>query len=316
MRATTTVTTSSPPSWRITSAITPEPWARPDGGQVRNAHGRSCEPGSHRARGAMRLPERGAGFDPPVPRRSPAGPHYAQRLEAVRHLAEQRPPVAGGAWFSGPDRRRRTVHGLLRAAATGQRRGISGRAGGRAPRRIPSGLRGGRPRATTRPPSIEPSSAIRRRTGKDWMEKVLGFSAKIIKRPRRSPQALGKGARRSRATALSEGFHTAGCVDTDLPVGQCNYARSDKSVSESACLHHAMWVDHTETCCRFAASRNTPWRSISVEGRCLRVALHHAISLMPALLPRGDGFRMNSWRAFLEIRLKAKFPGIARLRHS
>ena len=41
----------------------------------------------------------------------------------------------------------------------------------------------------------------------------------------------------------------AGCVDTDLPVGQCNYARSDKFVSESACLHHAMWVDHTETCC-------------------------------------------------------------------
>ena len=53
------------------------------------------------------------------------------------------------------------------------------------PRRIPSGLQGGRPRATTRPPSIEPSSAIRRRTGKDWMEKVLGFSAEIIKRPRR-----------------------------------------------------------------------------------------------------------------------------------
>src|SRR5215212_10333612 len=88
MRATTTVTTSSPPSWRITSAITPEPWARPDGGPVRDAHGRSCEPGNHRARGAIRLPERGAGFDPPVPRRSPAGPHYAQRLEAVRHLAE------------------------------------------------------------------------------------------------------------------------------------------------------------------------------------------------------------------------------------
>jgi transposase len=42
---------------------------------------------------------------------------------------------------------------------------------------------------------------------------------------------------------------TAGCVDTDLPIGQCNYARSDKSVGESACLHHAMWVDHTETCC-------------------------------------------------------------------
>ena len=42
---------------------------------------------------------------------------------------------------------------------------------------------------------------------------------------------------------------TAGCVDTDLPVGRCYYARSDKSVGESACLHHAMWVDHTETCC-------------------------------------------------------------------
>jgi len=43
---------------------------------------------------------------------------------------------------------------------------------------------------------------------------------------------------------------TAGCVDTDLPVGRCDYARSDKSVGESACLHHAMWVDHTETCFR------------------------------------------------------------------
>ena len=75
--------------------------------------------------------------------------------------------------------------GYFERLETGQRRGISGRAGGRAPRRIPSGLRGGRPRATTRPPSIEPSSAIRRRTGKDWMEKVLGFSAEIIKRPRR-----------------------------------------------------------------------------------------------------------------------------------
>jgi hypothetical protein len=49
----------------------------------------------------MRLPERGAGFDPPVPRRSPAGPHYAQRLEAVRYLAEQRPPVAGALGFLG-----------------------------------------------------------------------------------------------------------------------------------------------------------------------------------------------------------------------
>ena len=124
MRATTTATTSSPPSWRITSAITPEPWARPDGGPVRDAHGRSCEPGNHRTRGAIRLAERGAGFDPPVPRRSPAGPHYAQRLEAVRYLAEQCPPVAGGTWFSGPDRRRTTAYGLLRAAAMGQRRGI------------------------------------------------------------------------------------------------------------------------------------------------------------------------------------------------
>jgi hypothetical protein len=44
---------------------------------------------------------------------------------------------------------------------------------------------------------------------------------------------------------------TAGCVDTDLPVGQCNYAHSDKSVSETAWLHHAMWVDHSETCCRW-----------------------------------------------------------------
>jgi hypothetical protein len=43
---------------------------------------------------------------------------------------------------------------------------------------------------------------------------------------------------------------TVGCVDTELPVGQCNYARSDKSVSETACLHHAMWADLTETCCK------------------------------------------------------------------
>jgi hypothetical protein len=43
---------------------------------------------------------------------------------------------------------------------------------------------------------------------------------------------------------------TAGCVDTELPVGQCNYAHSDESVSETAWLHHAMWVDHSETCCQ------------------------------------------------------------------
>jgi len=48
---------------------------------------------------------------------------------------------------------------------------------------------------------------------------------------------------------LQQTTATAGCVDTDLPVGQCNYARSDKSVGEIARLHHAMWVDHTETCC-------------------------------------------------------------------
>jgi len=29
--------------------------------------------------------------------------------------------------------------------------------------------------------------------------------------------------------------------------------------------------------------------------------LHHAVSLMPALLARGDEFRMNSWRTFLEL---------------
>ena len=42
---------------------------------------------------------------------------------------------------------------------------------------------------------------------------------------------------------------TAGCVDTDPPVGQCNYVRSDKHFSKTVCEHHAMWVDHTETCC-------------------------------------------------------------------
>jgi hypothetical protein len=40
-----------------------------------------------------------------------------------------------------------------------------------------------------------------------------------------------------------------------------------------------------------------------------------SIPLMSALLARGDGLRMNSWRTFLEIRLKARFPEIARLPH-
>src|SRR3954469_14841075 len=31
-----------------------------------------------------------------------------------------------------------------------------------------------------------------------------------------------------------------------------------KSVSESACLHHAMWVDHTETCCSITRGAFTP----------------------------------------------------------
>jgi uncharacterized protein YjbI with pentapeptide repeats len=29
----------------------------------------------------------------------------------------------------------------------------------------------------------------------------------------------------------------------------------DKSVGESACLHHAMWVDHTETCCDMSGTK-------------------------------------------------------------
>jgi hypothetical protein len=65
---------------------------------------------------------------------------------------------------------------------------------------------------------------------------------------------------------------TAGCVETDLPVGRCNYARSDESVSETACLHHAMWVDHTETCCNNQASlrsssASTPPASVGIQPR-------------------------------------------------
>jgi hypothetical protein len=51
---------------------------------------------------------------------------------------------------------------------------------------------------------------------------------------------------------------TAGCVDTELPLGRCDYARSDKSIGESACLHHAMWVDHTETCCSYPQHVDQP----------------------------------------------------------
>src|SRR5215213_3631528 len=61
------------------------------------------------------------------------------------------------------------------------------------------------------------------------------------------PQRLGNASHDAKTYRLQD--PTAGCVDTDLPVGRCNYARSDKSVGEIACLHHAMWVDHTETCC-------------------------------------------------------------------
>src|SRR5215213_1282392 len=50
---------------------------------------------------------------------------------------------------------------------------------------------------------------------------------------------------------------------------------------------------------RFAAPRNTPWNIICADGRSPRVALRR--SLMPALLPEGDEFRMNSLRNFLEF---------------
>jgi hypothetical protein len=48
---------------------------------------------------------------------------------------------------------------------------------------------------------------------------------------------------------------TAGCVDTELPLGRCDYARPDESVGESACLHRAMWVYHTEMYCENAPPR-------------------------------------------------------------
>jgi hypothetical protein len=51
----------------------------------------------------------------------------------------------------------------------------------------------------------------------------------------------------------------------------------------------------------FAATHNTPWRMYSACRRCSPVLLCATLSLMPALLPRSDEFRMNSWRNFLEF---------------
>jgi hypothetical protein len=55
---------------------------------------------------------------------------------------------------------------------------------------------------------------------------------------------------------------------------------------------------------RSLASRHTFWGIICAEERCLRVAFCVTLSpsLMPALLPRGDESRMDSWRNFLERR--------------
>jgi len=40
---------------------------------------------------------------------------------------------------------------------------------------------------------------------------------------------------------------TAGCIDTDLPVGRHIFGQSDKPLIEIAHMHHAMWVTFGET---------------------------------------------------------------------
>src|SRR5919107_4157007 len=52
---------------------------------------------------------------------------------------------------------------------------------------------------------------------------------------------------------------------------------------------------------RSPAPHNTSRRIICAGNRCLRVALRHALPLMPALLARGDEFRMDPWRNFREF---------------
>jgi hypothetical protein len=42
---------------------------------------------------------------------------------------------------------------------------------------------------------------------------------------------------------------TAGCIDTDLPAGRRNFGLSDRPLTETTNVHHAMWVMSTETCC-------------------------------------------------------------------
>jgi hypothetical protein len=109
---------------------------------------------------------------------------------------------------------------------------------------------------------------------------------------------------RAPATALSPVF-TAGCVDTDLSVGRCNYARSDESVGEAACLHHAMWVDHTETCCKSVFCRvegsDGFVRSLARERSPLPTS-PAKISLIVTLLATSSGLRplMHSLREILK----------------
>jgi hypothetical protein len=45
--------------------------------------------------------------------------------------------------------------------------------------------------------------------------------------------------------------HTAGCIDTGLPVGRRYFGQSDKPFVETAIVHHARWVMFIETRCRF-----------------------------------------------------------------
>jgi len=46
-----------------------------------------------------------------------------------------------------------------------------------------------------------------------------------------------------------------------------------------------------------------------MDGASGLLCVTHCLYSLPALLARGDEFRMNPWRTFLEIRQGAEFPG-------
>ena len=71
--------------------------------------------------------------------------------------------------------------------------------------------------------------------------------------------------------------------------------------------HALLQMHHTQV---RSVAQYLPEDYFCADGRCPRVALPHALALMPALLAVGDEFLLYSWRDFLERNhVKAKFPG-------